>query len=325
MILILASDKFDQSINHVVDWLIYYKADFLKLTVSDIWDPQNKFKIDFQNNCIKYKEIDLTKRVQVVWYNRFKSFNQLFNNETNTFFDQINKELNSEIETLTNYLYDNLKEKKWFPALDKIKVNKLSMLNHAMKCGFNVPRTKILTSVDELKTFFQNVNADSMVVKQFSDNSRGYYVDNDITYFSFAKSLMKEDLIEVPSFFKPTLFQERIKAEYELRVFYLEGKCYTSAFVFNYDDKIVDKKQISEENKTYIVPYKLPKNIIQKIDALMMNQGITTGSLDLLKSIDGNYYFLEINPIGQFLNESDKCFYHLPKILAEHLISNDYE
>ncbi len=56
----------------------------------------------------------------------------------------------------------------------------------------------------------------------------------------------------------------------------------------------------------------------EKIDLLMKSFDLNCGSLDFIKS--GNeFYFLEINPIGQFLGLSFKCNYNLEIEIANYL------
>ncbi|SQB45601.1 ATP-GRASP peptide maturase, grasp-with-spasm system [Chryseobacterium jejuense] len=50
----------------------------------------------------------------------------------------------------------------------------------------------------------------------------------------------------------------------------------------------------------------------------MQSLDLNCGSLDLLKSGD-KYYFLEVNPIGQFLGLSLICNYSLEKEIACYL------
>jgi glutathione synthase/RimK-type ligase-like ATP-grasp enzyme len=45
---------------------------------------------------------------------------------------------------------------------------------------------------------------------------------------------------------------------------------------------------------------------------------LNSGSLDFIKAAD-QFYFLEINAIGQFLGLSDACNYGLEREIAAHL------
>jgi glutathione synthase/RimK-type ligase-like ATP-grasp enzyme len=72
------------------------------------------------------------------------------------------------------------------------------------------------------------------------------------------------------------------------------------------------------------VPYKLPERIEKQISDFMERIELNTGSLDMIKSIvDGKYYFLEVNPSGQFGMTSKPCNYNLHKKVADFLIEND--
>lgn len=45
-----------------------------------------------------------------------------------------------------------------------------------------------------------------------------------------------------------------------------------------------------------------------------------TGSFDFIKCKE-KYYFLEMNPVGQFGNVSDMCNYNIEKDIAEFLLT----
>jgi hypothetical protein len=52
----------------------------------------------------------------------------------------------------------------------------------------------------------------------------------------------------------------------------------------------------------------------------MESINLNTGSLDFIKSSkDSNYYFLEVNPSGQFGMTSNPCNYNLHEKIANYL------
>ena len=57
----------------------------------------------------------------------------------------------------------------------------------------------------------------------------------------------------------------------------------------------------------------------------MKNLKLDTGSIDMIVTLDGEYVFLEINPIGQFGMVSYHCNYHLEKRIAEYIIAKRNE
>ena len=62
----------------------------------------------------------------------------------------------------------------------------------------------------------------------------------------------------------------------------------------------------------------LPKEIEQKLTELINSLNLSHGCIDLIfEDNKNNYVFLEINPMGQFKDLSDKCNYQIAKSIAE--------
>ena len=76
------------------------------------------------------------------------------------------------------------------------------------------------------------------------------------------------------------------------------------------------------ENPNRYEPYNLPKKVEIKLKVLMEQLGLNTGSIDMIKALDDNYYFLEVNPSGQFGMTAMPCNYPLYEKIAEYLIKN---
>jgi glutathione synthase/RimK-type ligase-like ATP-grasp enzyme len=55
----------------------------------------------------------------------------------------------------------------------------------------------------------------------------------------------------------------------------------------------------------------------------MKKLDLNCGSIDLIKGCDGKYYFLEVNPTGQFGMIDFPCNYGLHRKVAEKLIEFD--
>ena len=323
MILILGSDTFEQGTNPVIDWLIHYKANFLKLTASELFSKEHALHVDVDTQKIYYKGHCLNDEVSAIFYRHYKGYTSAFTETEHKFSNQINNELHTELEVLTEYLYESLKDKKWYSRLPSIHINKLSMLNSAKQVGLAIPKSKILTTREAVELFLNERSSKKLIIKQFSDRSRGYFTDADYTYFSFVKGFSPSDIAELPESFVPTLFQEKIQIQYEIRVFYLEEQFFATAILMDKYSETDDRKQIMDHENVQTVPYQLPKKIEDTICVLMKDQNLPTGSLDLIKDIHGNYCFLEVNPIGQYLFESNKCNSHIAKKIAEHLIKQD--
>ena len=127
----------------------------------------------------------------------------------------------------------------------------------------------------------------------------------------------------IPTKFSPSLFQGYIEKEYELRIFFLDDSFYSMVIFSQSNEKTkIDFRNYDIEKPNRVCPYSLPKKIERKITKLMNTIGLNTGSIDMIKSTDGNYYFLEVNPSGQFGMTGIPCNYDLYEKVASYLIKN---
>jgi D-alanine-D-alanine ligase-like ATP-grasp enzyme len=96
-------------------------------------------------------------------------------------------------------------------------------------------------------------------------------------------------------------------------------------FTQNDNKTLIDFRDYNFDNPARRVPYKLPFNIEQKLTKFMNLMRINCGSFDLIKTKEGKYVFLEVNPVGQFGMTSFPCNYNLEKEIAVHLIKKRQE
>ncbi len=322
MILILGSDSFEQGTDPVIDWLIASNASFLKITLDDLFKKYAPLRIDVNQGKIYYNDRCLNDEVQVVWYRHFDQKKQFVSKQEHQFSMQLNDELNSEIATFNRYFFESLKDKKWVSPLSNIQVNKLLMLNKAASKGLKVPESRILNTKDAVSAFLQECS-NRLIIKQFSDVSRNYYLFEEKAYVSLVKGISNEDALKLPTQFFPTLFQERLDTDFEIRVFYVDGQFFATAIVSENGYNVDDRKKFANDKNVHHLPYELPAEMKNKLSSFMKEEGLLMGGIDLVKCQDGKYYFLEVNPIGQYLFESNKCNFHIPKAIAEYLIKED--
>lgn len=124
----------------------------------------------------------------------------------------------------------------------------------------------------------------------------------------------------LPTTFFPTLFQTEIPKAYELRIFYLAGRCYAMAMFSQASRRTaIDFRRYSASEPTRSVPYRLTASQEANVRTLMDLLELDTGSLDMIVTPDDRYVFLEVNPVGQFGMTSAPCNYNLERLVAEHL------
>lgn len=202
------------------------------------------------------------------------------------------------------------------------RINKIVNLKKAKEIGLTIPETLVTTSKSKLKEWFEGKNG--VITKALDIGMFFGDVESKKMYQQLTKPVCLDEVNQFPDRFPPTLFQERVNKVLELRVFYIGGKSWASAIISqNQTNTQEDYRNYNPEKMNRVVPYMLPKEITTKIDSYMNYICLESGSLDLILSDDGKYYFLEVNPSGQFGAISEKCNYNLEREIAKNMIENE--
>jgi len=82
---------------------------------------------------------------------------------------------------------------------------------------------------------------------------------------------------------------------------------------------LIDFRLYNKENPARRVPFKLEKEIENRLSYFMKIENLNCGSFDLIVDKNGGFVFLEVNPVGQFGMVSYPCNYKLEKRIAEFL------
>jgi len=318
MILILSCNG-DLSTELVMDWLISKKHPFFRLNSSDFIEKDFFYDINKNIISIGNKILNLDD-INSVWFRKFGFFkNTNYYENAKTI---INKDylplLSIEFNTMLIAFWNTLREKNWVTNPKNINLNKIEVLRCAKKLGLEIPKTFLLNN----KKYLENVGM-SLITKSVAEVSFMYEPEG--MYSMYTKEILTDRVYNyVPTKFFPSLVQEKIDKEYELRIFYLENKFYPMVIFSQLDEKTkIDFRQYNDVKPNQNAPYKLPKNIEKSLKNLVKMFCFNCCSIDMIKDVNGIYYFLEINPVGQFGMVSDPCNYHLNRLVAEYLIKLD--
>ena len=320
MILVLSLDKYEQGTDPVIDWLIYKKANFVKLTIQDLISTNNDFKIDVNFGRIYVKGIDVTDEIKVIWYRRFEDDLMVrFLNGKHS--EQVLFELKNEVEVVTDYLKKILTDKIWMPHEDGIKLDKPEISFLAEKFSLKTPKSIITNNKFDVLNFQNEINSD-LIIKPIRHS--GYFIDGNHTYSIYTQKFNQKMVNELPENFVLTLFQECVDSEFEIRVFYLDGGFYSSAIIItDKDSDVVDVKLNFNTDSINWIPYQLPKEFEVQLDSFMKSINLNTGSMDILKTKNNEYIMLEINPVGQYNAPAYRNNFYLEEKIANWLINED--
>jgi glutathione synthase/RimK-type ligase-like ATP-grasp enzyme len=329
MVLILTYDGYEQGTEGVIDWLLHFGHPFLRMSANALLRPDSDWKISIHDGQISHQGVDLNEQIGAVFFRRFTAdvaYHEIGNSANSR---QLQTELRGEAERLTTFVVDSLADKFWLPtiAASNRARNKLSTLTLAGTCGLAIPRSYICRNRAEVATLLNDDSHKGFITKPIE--YCGYYARKDFAYTTFTSRIAADNLEELPEKFHPSLLQECITPAYEVRAFYLMGEFFSEATLtaekttFLGDTVFVDVKLKGDSAETSYVPYQLPVEIEQKLTHLMEKLELNTGSIDLIVNEEGDYFFLEVNPGGQFSAPSERTNQQLERRVAERLIEQD--
>lgn len=325
--ILIKSKAYERTTDQVIDWLDYLKADFLRINddnpivaIEMSLCPESNGAPDFLLNFKNGQTLD-TRNVDSFWARRgrfkldwdSKAFEELLSG-IDTVRDSLDKEIQKEWETLETYLMNTLAtEKRGLSNPPKEEFNKLEVLSLAAKAGLKIPPTFIANQKKSFKNFPKG-----LITKAMSE-AVSMKLDGD-EFYALTTCISEDKLDQLDDQFFPSYFQSGIVKDYELRVFYLDGELYSMAIFSQLDEQTSDDfRAYNWEKPNRNVPYQLPEDIAIKLVQLMKKLNLNTGSIDLIVDKKGEYYFLEVNPVGQFGMVSYPCNYNLERKVAEYL------
>jgi ATP-GRASP peptide maturase of grasp-with-spasm system len=308
MILIL-TDRDESSTCEVIDWLLFQKQEFIRIHRED------KIDITISNDPVIHLETESFRLSEITayWYRR-GYFDNAYPKPRNTVISRFMESEEKEVNKLLHFL---LKEKKHIGSLFDNYLSKLEVLHVARKFEIRVPDTLITSRKEELAKFTK----DRRVITKSITNSFSLEVND--TFF-FLPTVELTDLWEFPERFSPILVQELLDKKYELRIFYLEGKFYSSVIFSQSDPQTaLDFRHYNSEKPNRVCPFQLPTSIADKLTQLMNHFQLKSGSIDMVVTKAGEYVFLEVNPIGQFKQVSEPCNYYLEEKICNILMNKN--
>lgn len=319
MILIISQNT-DFATSQVISWLIHLKKEFVRLN-----GDENYRIIELTENRLIVNNSVSTKNLldcDSYWYRRNGIFNvhlggDLLKISQNKSIPKCFKDpIKAEFEVLRKHIYkkieNQVKKEKRIGSYFSCSVNKLDVINLAESVGLITPFTAIVSTRESLAKIMKEKN---VITKAASESI--YDAEKNLFYTSYTSRVTSEHLRNIPDNFMTSLIQEEIKKKYEIRVFYLKGKMYSSVvFSQNNKDGTVDCRRALDFR---YLPYKLPEEICKKINKLMKKLQLNTGSIDMIVNDKNQYVFLEVNPVGQFVAYGEFCNYYLDRELAKIL------
>jgi len=194
----------------------------------------------------------------------------------------------------------------------KIDGNKMLQLKIAEESNLTIPKTIFSNDDQKITAFFHEFCNGKAVAKLHSLTAKTMNGENLISTMIIEKDTL-EHMADIA--YCPMIFQPYVDKEYELRIVYIAGEFFTG--------KINNSEnadwRVAHRNYAWSA-YELPGNVRTGLASMMEKMGLYIGAIDMIRGKDGEYYFLEVNPQGEWGMLQKELGFPIAEKIADNLI-----
>lgn len=191
--------------------------------------------------------------------------------------------------------------------------DKLTQLSLANELGFTVPEYEIVFTKKRLLEIYNLWH--QIVCKALGDGvmiySKTYIIDGQRT-----EVITKEVIDRLGDHFPPVFIQRLVPKQFEVRTFYSQDIIKSVAIFSQSGPGAIDWRNRGTGHSARMVPFVLPVTIENMAGALLEQAGLNSGSFDFIVDPAGTFWFLEVNPYGQYGFVSKAGNYYIEKQIA---------
>lgn len=246
------------------------------------------FEMSYGNKAL------ISKDIKSVWYRRPNFLDVQIKNPIQK------KYAEDEIRIFLEGLWSILDDVFWLSnptSLERAR-RKILQLHFAREIGFTIPETIVTNNPREVRNFFDRCGGKIIFKAIYHE-----FLDYGDKSFSIPTTLITEQHFEKIDLIRhmPSLFQELIEKEYELRVTVVGDKI----FPIKIDSQkntltAVDWRKPEFINDMSYTPFDLPNSMGEQCLSMQKKLDLSFGCFDFAKDKKGNFYFFEVNPSGQW-------------------------
>ncbi|MCH8805657.1 MAG: hypothetical protein IH986_06170 [Planctomycetes bacterium] len=191
---------------------------------------------------------------------------------------------------------------KWMnhPAANAHASHKIEQLTTARTLGFRVPDTIVTQDGAALRRFLEEHHG-RIIVKPMAGGliERGTNETDSLIYTNPLRPKDLADLADLASC--PTLFQEYVDKQCDIRITVVDARVH--AVELRADDMDGRQRCDIRRNNMQDVAYRElvpPGDVTEPIQRLMNHYNLRFAAIDMAVATSGDWYFLEVNPNGQW-------------------------
>jgi glutathione synthase/RimK-type ligase-like ATP-grasp enzyme len=304
--LLIITHKQDYTVDFVVNQLNAAAVSYYRLNCDDLLNAPYHLHFSTAGGL----DLGQLAQVSAVWFRRVKPPQLPAGTEPH-----VAEYVAGELLALLHNLY-LLLDCKWVsqPAAIYQAENKLYQLKIAGKLGFTLPDTLVTNERSALLDFYQ-AHAGEVIIKPLF-NSRPAQPSGQQQVL-FTNRLDPAHLTHLDRYtLTPSIYQRNIAKAYEVRVT-IVGTAVFAAAVDSQTSPVTH--QDWRRARLPFRAYELPPAVAQRCVALVEELHLRFGAIDLIRSVDGQYYFLEINPNGQWAWLEMECGLPISQALITEL------
>jgi hypothetical protein len=182
----------------------------------------------------------------------------------------------------------------------------------AQQVGLRVPRTMVTNNPSQARQFIAQIAPGAVVFKAFLASTQDWRE----TRLVEASDIELLDLVK----YAPVIFQEYIEGV-DLRITAV-GEAFFAAEIDARQTRYpVDMRMVVGE--ALVRPVTLDSDLQEKLLALQRKLNLVYGAIDMRRTPAGDYYFLEVNPAGQWEFVEERTQLPITRAMADLLASLD--
>lgn len=174
---------------------------------------------------------------------------------------------------------------------------KLYQLSVASKIGFLLSPTLVTNIPESARTFYDS-NQGHVVYKTLR---QGRIIRNEKVSLIYTHLVTPDDSTKLDAVsLTPSLFQRYIPKQVEIRATVIGSKVFAVAIHSQDHEESLHDWRRGDTETLHHVAHQLPNDVAARCVALTQSLNLAFGAIDLILTPEGDYYFLEINPNGQW-------------------------
>lgn len=185
--------------------------------------------------------------------------------------------------------------------------SKIRQLTTARHCGFDVPKTLLSNSREEIVKFIAEAKkyGSEVIYKTFDAAS---WIKDDRIRIKHTTVVTEYDISNDDTITNvPGIYQWRLMKKFEVRANFFGDQCIAVRINSQQNSRgQVDWRDIFELDG-YLEPFELPREVHQRCITVMRTLQLSVACFDLVVDLEDRFIFIELNQQGQFLWIEETC------------------